>query len=40
MSLSFSDKQDNPVAVALKIGINDKVEYIEISEEEYLDAME
>ena len=40
MSLAFSDKKDNPVAVALELGMDDNVEYIEISEEEYLNAME
>lgn len=43
ISLGFTDKEDNPVAIArsgLGFDITSHVNYIEISEEEYLKATE
>lgn len=40
MSLAFTDKEDNPIAIAKSAfslnGFSSNVEYIEVSEEEYL----
>lgn len=44
MSLAFTDKEDNPIAIAKSaLNLNNSpsdVKYIEISEEEYLKATE